>query len=379
MHDDGTARGRLVPTMDQPLRVAVTLEQCWHHVPGGTARAALDLIGGLRSIGGTELIGVAARHRSNPAPVWTPTIPVAQLPLPRFALYELWHRFRWPNVQSATGPVDVIHVTGLATPPPTAPLVVTLHDLAFERYPHFFTVQGRRFFAGALDAIRRDADLVVCSSHATFGDARQAGIEIERLCVVPLGIHVPVVTEEAINEVRHRFNISGRYVLHLGTDEPRKNRQALRRIASRLGREATIVFAGGAGWGDTGASQHPHDNVCDLGFVSERDKHALLAGAAVFCFPSFWEGFGLPVAEAMAHGTPVVTTQASAMSEFTGDAAMLIDPHDDDAIFGAICHVLNDSKDAKRMHIQGRRLASELTWERHATAMRELYGKVAAQ
>ncbi len=365
--------------MDQPLRVAITLEQCWHQVPGGTARAALNLIEGLRSIGGTELIGVAARHRSNPESVWNPTIPVAQLPLPRLALYEFWHRLRWPRVQWATGPVDVIHVTGLATPPPSAPLIVTLHDLAFERYPQYFTAHGRRFFAGALDAIRRDADLVVCSSHATYDDARQAGIDIERLCVVPLGVHVPEVTEEDINEVRHRFNILGRYVLHLGTDEPRKNRQALRRIATRLGREATVVFAGGAGWGDTGASQRLPDNVCDLGFVSENDKHALLAGAAVFCFPSFWEGFGLPVAEAMAHGTPVITTQASAMSEFTDDAALLIDPNDDDAIVSAIRGVLNDSENANRMRTQGLRLASELTWERHATAMRDLYGKVATR
>ncbi len=220
-----------------PLRIAVTLEQCWHRVPGGTARAALDLVDALvdldRSPDGEqwrplELIGVSARHR-RPAPApWTPTIGVAQLPLPRRLLYESWHALGRPRVQVATGPVDVIHATGLAMPPPTAPLVATLHDLAFLRAPEQFTKNGIHFFRGALDRMRRDAQRVLCSSEATRDDAVQAGFDPARLTVVPLGVRpVPDPPAAAIDEVRARHGLPERYVLQLGTAEPRKNRNGL--------------------------------------------------------------------------------------------------------------------------------------------------------
>ncbi|HET8931111.1 MAG TPA: hypothetical protein VFN21_10680, partial [Acidimicrobiales bacterium] len=128
------------------LRVAVTLEQCWHRIPGGTARAALDTVEAIRALDAAELVGVAARHRAAPPEPWVPTIPVGMLPVPRQVLYETWHRFGWPSVEWATGPVDVIHVTGVAMPPKTAPLVATLHDLAFLRHPEYFTSHGLRFF-----------------------------------------------------------------------------------------------------------------------------------------------------------------------------------------------------------------------------------------
>src|SRR5262245_43722108 len=106
-------------------RVAVTVEQCWHEVPRGTAAAAITSIEALQRYGGPELelVGVAARHRTPPPEPWVPPLAVHHLPLPRLALYETWHRLRAPKVERATGPVDLIHVTGMAMPPPSAPLV----------------------------------------------------------------------------------------------------------------------------------------------------------------------------------------------------------------------------------------------------------------
>ena len=112
------------------LRVAVTLEQCWHAVPGGTASSALETVKALQKRDDVEVLGVAARHAPLPPQPWTPTVRMHQLPLPRIALYESWHALRWPPVQRATGPVDVIHATTFAIPPKNAPLVVTVHDLA---------------------------------------------------------------------------------------------------------------------------------------------------------------------------------------------------------------------------------------------------------
>src|ERR671918_162508 len=159
------------------MRAAVVIEQCWHRVPGGTAGAVLDQLRAVSTAGGgdqgggaqagVEQVGVAARHSRPPPEAWRPPIPVRHLPLPRLALYRTWHRLRWPPVERATGPVDVVHATSLAIPPRSAPLVVTIHDLAFMHQPSHFTRRGRSFFRRGLDLARRDADLVLCPSATT--------------------------------------------------------------------------------------------------------------------------------------------------------------------------------------------------------------------
>ena len=376
-----------MPGARPTLRVAVTLEQCWHRVPGGTARAALEIVDALVARGEVEvhgesrrleLIGVSARHR-DPAPApWTPTIPVASLGLPRRTLYESWHVAGRPAVERATGPIDVIHVTGLAMPPRTVPIVVTLHDLAFRRDPGQFTRNGRHFFDGAWRRITRDADLVLCSSEATRADAADAGIGQDRLRVVPLGVRRVAIPDGAVETLRERIGLPGRYVLHLGTAEPRKNRSALLRAARALPDDVAIVLAGSRGWGaDADPNLAGSRRVVDLGFVSEPDKHALLAGAAVFCFPSTWEGFGLPVLEAMAHGTPVVTSAGTSLGEVAGDAALLVDPRDDEAIGAALRSVLDDPAVAETLRSAGPGRAASFGWDRTAAATAAAYAEVA--
>ncbi len=280
-------------------------------------------------------------------------------------------------MQRATGPVDVIHVTGVAMPPRSAPLVVTLHDLAFLRFPEFFTRNGLRFFAAALERMRRDADVVLCSSEATRADAVDAGFDAARLRVVPLGVAAPDVTDGAVDAVRRRFGLTGRYVLHLGTAEPRKNTAALLRIAPSLPDDVTVVLAGGAGWGDV-AHPSPGGRILDVGFVAEADKWALLAGAAVCCVPSLWEGFGLPVLEAMAVGTPVVTSAGTSLAEVAGDAGICVDPRDDAALAAAVTRILEDPETATDLAGRGRARAATFTWARTAAATVTAYREVAA-
>lgn len=372
-----------------PLRVAVTLEQCWHRVPGGTAAAALDTVDALVELGDVdvqgqrrrlELIGVSAFHRAPARAPWTPPIPVAALGLPRRMLYESWHRLGRPKVERATGPVDVIHVTGLAMPPASVPIVVTLHDLAFRRHPGAFTRHGLKFFEAALAHIRADATLVLCSSDATRVDAVSAGLDPGRLRVVPLGVRHVAVDDEDVRQVRAAHDLPERYVLNLATAEPRKNRATLLAAMARLPDDVHLVLAGASGWGSAALPEEapPARRVHDLGFVTDREKHALLKGATVFCFPSLWEGFGLPVLEAMAQATPVVSSAGTAMAEVLGDTGVLVDPTDGEAMADAIRELLDDGDRARSLGEAGRRRAADFTWERTAKATATAYADAVA-
>jgi glycosyltransferase involved in cell wall biosynthesis len=348
------------------VRVAVVLEQCWHRVPGGTARAALEQVRAVMETRRVDQIGLAAYHRRLPPDPWRPAIPVRYLPLPRKVLYESWNRLRRPSIERITGRVDVIHATGYAVPPRTSPLVVTVHDVAWRRDPSNFTPNGVQFLEGALTRTREEADLVLCPSNATLDDCAAAGIEQARLRRIPWGIEAAQASEDAVTAVRDRYGLVGRYVLTVGTLEPRKNLPRLLEAFSRLPHDDVVLaVAGQAGWGD--ALGRPAEDLGDrvklLGFVPPEDLPALNRGAAVVCYPSLWEGFGLPVAEALAQGAPVVTSKGTATEELVeGGAGIAVDPYDPDAIAGALAELLDDVDLAELYRHAALRRAAERTW-----------------
>jgi glycosyltransferase involved in cell wall biosynthesis len=205
-------------------------------------------------------------------------------------------------------------------------LVVTLHDLAFLHDPSQFSRHGVRVFTDSLARIRRDADLVLCSSQATLDDVLFAGIEADRLRLVPLGVEVDPALPADIGRVRHLYRLPERYLLFVGTVEPRKNLRGLVAAVAMLEDRLPLVVAGAEGWGDIGLDTNADARF--LGFVPSDDLNALYAGAEVFCYPSEREGYGLPVLEAMAQGVPVVTSSGTATEETAGSAAVLVDPKD---------------------------------------------------
>lgn len=348
------------------MRVAVVLEQCWHRVPGGTARAALEQVRAVADTRRVDQVGVAALHRGPPPEPWRPVIEVRHLPLPRKVLYESWNRLRRPRVERATGRVDVVHATGYAVPPRTSPLVVTIHDVAWRRDPSNFTPNGVQFLERALACTRDAADLVICPSNASLDDCAAAGIEQSRLRLIPWGIEAPLASDEAVARVRRRYGLDKRYVLYVGTLEPRKNLRRLLDSFARLPhKDVVLAVAGPPGWGD--ALGRPAsalgDRVKLLGFVPTEDLAPLNRGAAVVCYPSLWEGFGLPVAEALAQGAPVVTSRGTASEDLVaGGAGLAVDPNDADAIAEALVRVLDDFDLAERLRAAALRRAAERTW-----------------
>ena len=354
-----------------PVRVAYTLEQCWHDVPGGSAVSALRIAEHLVRHPSVDLVAVAGRHRQPPLEPWRPSFPVAALPLARPWLYESWLRFRWPPVERATGPVDVCHATVLVPAPTRAPLVVTVHDLAFVRAPEAFTKHGVSVMRRSLELVKRHADIVICPSMATMADVEAAGIGADRLRHVPHGVDATVASADDVDRVRARHDLPAQFVLFVGTIEPRKNLERLVQAVAHLDEPLPLVIAGADGWGGVAATLgRTSVETRFLGFVDDRDLPGLYAAATVFAYPSVWEGFGMPVAEAMVQGTPVITSRGTSTAEVAGGAAVLIDPLDVDDIARGLTTALGDRD---RLHVVGRARAAEMTWEAATAATVAVY------
>ncbi len=302
-------------------------------------------------------------------------------------MYEAWHTLRWPAVERTTGAVDVVHASSLIVPPTKAPLVVTVHDLAFLDEPDRLTRRGHRFMRRGLELTKRHADVVLCSSEATRRDCVAAGIASDRLRVVLLGADGVPASLDAIATARARYRLDHPYVAWVGTMEPRKNVSGLLSAFSMLAADRLdlqLVMIGPKGWGpqlEALLSPLPSTvraRVRALGFLSDEDRGAVVAGASAFCYPSTKEGFGLPVLEAMAQGTPVVTSAGTATEEVTADAGLVVDPMRADAIADALDRVLADAVLADDLSAAGRARAAVLTWTRAAEATSVVYGDLVA-
>ena len=366
------------------VRVAYSLEQCWHRVPGGTATSAIEIAKAMSvARPDVQLIGVAGNNKGEPASSYAPPIKVQQLALHGAALYETSLRFRAPRVERATGEVDLLHCTSIIPFASRAKMIATIHDLAFLKYPEFFSRRGNSVFRRSLKILLKHAEILLCSSQATLDDCLEFGFSADRLCHVPLGVNAPVVAPNPA-QVLSRLGLSGEYLLFVGTLEPRKNLSRLVAALETLGDSVPqLVVVGAAGWGDvqvesmtdnkSKTSTQKSPRVKFLGFVESGDLGVVYSNAEAFCYPSLMEGFGLPILEAMSCGVPVVTSRGSSTQEVAGNAAMLVDPLDLSSIADGVVNALSQRNTLVEL---GYKRAAEMTWHQSALRTASIYDQV---
>lgn len=303
-----------------------------------------------------------------------PTVPVVSMRWGRRPLYELWHRARWPKMQRRTGAVDVVHATGGVIPPAGgAALVVTLHDLAFLSTPEFFTSHGASFMTRGFQIARDEAARLIVPSVATRDACIAEGVEGRRIDVVPWGVTPAQVSDSDRARVRTAHNLPDRFVLWVGAAEPRKNVASLV-AAMDAASGLPLVLAGPPGWGvDIAELLAQRPGTRHLGLLTPAELPVLLDLAEVFVYPSTEEGFGMPILEAMAQGTPVITSSTTSTAEVGGDAAVLVDPLDIDRIGEAIAAIVTNPDERAARARAGLARASEMTWDRTAELTEQAY------
>ncbi len=360
-------------------RVAVTVEQFWHKVPGGTGWATAQTLKALAVDSDFSYVGLAARHRSPSSSMIPEAVPVSFAGLPRPALYEAWLRSGMGSVESIVGdPVDVVWASAMVVPPTNAPVVVTVHDLDFLDHPEWLSKRGKGFFPRAWRAATERAALMVCPSETVAQACEARGVEAGQVRVVPWGVDAQRVDEQSANMTRASFGLPDRFAIWVGTLEPRKNLERVVQAVSQVdGLHLAIV--GPDGWSvDHESVIAPlGDRAHKLGRVSQDELAALYAAATVFVFPSLAEGFGLPVLEAMAQGTPVVTSVGTGTEDASQGAALLVNPKNVSEIADAIRSVISNDQTASSLRTAGLAVAKNSSWAKTAAGYRKIFGEVA--
>lgn len=360
------------------MRLGILVEQVLAPVPGGTGRYARELAAALAATAppGASVTGWTAWHRDVEAARIPGVAGPRRLPVPRRGLVAAWERGLGPGPAG----LDVLHApTPLAPPRRRTPLVVTVHDAVPWSHPDTLTPRGVRWHRAAIGSAVRFADRIVVPTHAVAAElaAHVPGWWPEKVAVVGEGVPDALRTQPADAADRAaRLDLPPAYLLSLATLEPRKGLDVLlAALADPAAPDLPLLLVGQPGWGGVdpleaaGALGLAAGRVRVLGRLPDADLAVVLHRATALASPSRAEGFGLPLLEAMAAGVPVVTSDAPALVEVGGGAALVVPRDDPAALARGLAEVTDPAGRDARM-AAGRARADRYSW---STAARELW------
>lgn len=309
-------------------------------------------------------------------------------PLTEQWLYRLWYRARLPlPVQWVTGPLALFHSPDFVLPPVAGgiPTLLTVHDLSFVHFPETFPQPLVNYLNRVVPWSVARATHVLADSEATRDDLLHVwGVSPTKVSVLYSGVSTafrPVKDVGEITAVRRRYRLDDQpFFLAVGTLQPRKNYEMLIRAFGQIADRVphALAIAGGKGWMEEGmlaevARLGLEQRVRFLGFVADADLPTLYSAADLMAMPSLYEGFGLPILEAMACGTPAIISNASSLPEVGGNAALQLSPVDTEAWAAGLLALLNDREQRRQMSAAGIRHAGRFSWQEAAVRLIDIY------
>jgi len=279
------------------------------------------------------------------------------------SLYNfLWNKLHFPKIRSSMPKIDLFHSWDWLQPPDRdLPLVSTIHDLAILKYPATAHPKIVAMHQQSWKVLKERKALIIAVSRATKRDVVEL-LDIPEVYVKVVHEALPIevqrvsssITDEQLTQISAKLKLDRPFILFVGNREPRKNLKNLIHAWLPLQADLDLIIAGESGWDETQSKEYQQLSVHlrFLGRVTDQELSVLYSEAAVFTYPSLYEGFGLPILEAFYHGTPVVTSAVSSMPEVAGNAAELVDPQSVDSIRQGIETILNETEEEQKKRLQ---------------------------
>lgn len=322
-----------------------------------------------------------------------PNVGLYHCPVSNRILNTFFKLFSWPKIDNMISGADIIFEPNInLLPSSRAKKTVTFHDLSFEKYGNFFSAK-QTFWHNFVDPkkLANEADLIIAVSESTKNDLVEIyGIPFEKIKVIYSGIGRAARGEQKIackdadlKNIRGKYDLPKKYMLYLGTLEPRKNIIGIIKAFEIFKKnfpknEEKLVIAGSKGWlyeeifRTAGKSLFKSDIIFS-GFIDDKDKAILYNLSNLFVFPSFYEGFGFPPLEAMAQGVPVITSDCSSFPEVVGDAAIMVNPYSSTQLAEAMAEILFNNELREKLIKKGLLRAKKFSWEKCARETLEVF------
>ena len=315
----------------------------------------------------------------------------SQINLPTSILKRKWNNASMEKKEKLLGSVDIIHSTAYMIPELfNARLVVTIHDLSFLIFPEYHTKENYELVLSNLIYLNSRPDMVICDSLQTKKDIiKYFHVPEEKLRVVYLGVS-DIFREEIDSDFRkkilEKYGLTGKYLLCVASIEPRKNFLRIINAFSEFikkeeYKEYSLVCVGGRGWKNIEIyslvkQKNLEGKIKFLGFIEESELAPIYNQAGIFLYPSLYEGFGLPVLEAMACQTSVITSNVSSLPEVAGNAAIMVNPYSEKQIYEAIIHLVEDENKREQLIDMGLKNIKKFSWENTAKQALNIYQQI---
>jgi len=279
--------------------------------------------------------------------------------------------------------LDLVHLQYLAPPILSCPFVSSIHDVVWRAMPETFPFLHRAIMNFAMPGAARRAKGVLCGTASAARDIKKyLPVSSRKIHVTPYAIdpiYFAPINEDQIAQARKKYALGDApYLLSVGVLQPRKNLPRLIAAFEQLKKHwpHQLLIVGKKGWGEEAQLQSAASKVIFTGYVADEDLPALYAGASAFAYPSLYEGFGLPIVEALACGAPVLTSNCGAMREVAGDVCELVDPFSIDDIARGLEKVLGDQPGKQELKMKGKARAAQFSIVAQAQATLEVYEKI---